>query len=79
MTLTRTHNRARHASACGHCGSARMVESIRDLIECNRRRPLPGFGRMILTMKLTYGQQRLVAICPRCMCVTTDMTSNTAH
>ena len=67
------------AAACSHCGSARQVAAIRELINANKRRPIVGLGRMLVEMKMTYGAERLMAVCPRCMCITSDMTSNPEH
>lgn len=67
------------AMPCGHCRSARMVATLADLLEANRRRPLPMLGRMLVDLKMVYGGGALFAMCPGCLCVTQDMSSASVH
>ena len=58
---------------CSHCGAERIVAPIDLMIGLDRRHPLPGLGAALSELATYAGSTAMAAICPGCMCLTTDL------
>lgn len=71
------------APACGHCGAERLVYPINVLIGFFRSHPLPGadFEGALRDLRAFHGGDGnvLASMCPGCLCITSDLSSEHTH
>jgi DNA-directed RNA polymerase subunit RPC12/RpoP len=70
--LIRRPLRAHTKYPCPHCGVNRIDIAVGQLVQIQRRTPLPGFTETLELMAKLYGFARMVYVCTKCICVTAD-------
>lgn len=70
---TPTSQKAPALYPCSHCRTERIVAPLSLLVGLNRQHPVPGLGDALAALVAMCGSDELAAICPGCMCLTTDL------
>ena len=64
---------------CSHCGTERVVSPVSEMIGFFRANPLPGILDALDELRRYVGPDGLVALCPGCFCLTSDLSNDHSH
>ena len=64
---------------CTHCSTERIVAPLSVFVQFSRQHPghLPGFA--FEQLRPICGAEGMVAMCPGCFCITTDLSNTHEH
>jgi hypothetical protein len=64
---------------CSHCGTERIVTTLSEMVGFFRKNPLPGILGALDELRGHVGSEALVALCPGCFCLTSDLSDHRDH
>lgn len=64
---------------CSHCGTERIVSPVSEMIGFFRAHPLPGILDALEELRSHVGSDGMVALCPGCFCLTSDLSDGHSH
>ena len=64
---------------CVHCQTERIVAPVSEFVGIARRHPELQLGPVVDAMRGYVGLDGLMSLCPGCMCMTTDLTTDHTH